>query len=259
MNPTIALLTDFGTKDAYVGMMKGVIASMNPNAKVLDITHNIRPQQVEEAAFVLWTAYRYFPEKTIFVNVVDPTVGSNRKIVVVKTPHHTFVAPDNGLLDLVLADSEVYHAVSATNPQFFLKRISPTFHGRDIFAPIAAHLSIGVAPASMGDNIHLKHNRFPFVNITEAGDYKGKVIYIDRFGNLVTNIRILRPFYRISLSIPSCNHRFNSLHRTYADVAVGEPLCLIGSSGLLEISVRNRNATAFFEAGYGMGVEIRLE
>ncbi len=244
MNPTIALLTDFGTKDAYVGMMKGVIASMNSNAKVLDITHNIRPQQVSEAAYVLWSAYRYFPEKTIFVCVVDPTVGSNRQIVVVKTPHHTFIAPDNGLLDLVLAENDVYHAVAATNPQFFLKRISATFHGRDIFAPLAAHLSVGIAPAAMGANIYLKNRTtFSFLSISEKGSYKGRIIYIDRFGNLVTNIRLLRPS---NVTVQIAGKNIGGLKRTYADVATGSPLCLIGSSGLLEVSVRDGNAEAFF-------------
>ncbi|MEZ4883326.1 MAG: SAM-dependent chlorinase/fluorinase [Chitinophagales bacterium] len=253
MNSTIALLTDFGTKDAYVGMMKGVITSMNPDVQVLDITHEIRPQQVGEAAFILWSAYRYFPEKTIFVGVVDPTVGSERKIVVVKTPHHTFVAPDNGLLDLVLAENEVYHAVSVTNSKYFLKHISPTFHGRDIFAPIAAHLSTGVAPAALGNSINLQHNHSPFIHVTKSEKYAGKVIYIDHFGNLITNIRVLRPLH---LSIQLLEHRLDSLKRTYADVEQGTPLCLIGSSGLLEISVRNGNAQNYFGAYYGVGVEV---
>ncbi|MGB0930238.1 MAG: SAM hydrolase/SAM-dependent halogenase family protein [Chitinophagales bacterium] len=252
--PTIALLTDFGTKDAYVGMMKAVISSMNPNAKILDISHNIRPQQVREAAYVLWSAYRYFPEKTVFVCVVDPTVGSQRKIVVVKTPHHTFIAPDNGLLDLVLVENEVYHAVSVTNPKFFLKNISPTFHGRDIFAPIAAHLSTGVAPAAMGNDINLKHRETSFVTIKKAGDYQGKIIYTDHFGNLITNIRISKPF---QTSIEFLNHRFDSLKRTYSDAEKGKTLCLIGSSGLLEISVRDGNAKDFF--GVRDGIDLKVE
>lgn len=252
--PTIALLTDFGIKDAYVGMMKAVISSMNPDAKILDISHNIRPQQVTEAAYVLWSAYRYFPEKTIFVCVVDPTVGSKRKIVVVKTPHHTFIAPDNGLLDLVLAENEVYHAVSATNPKFFLKNVSSTFHGRDIFAPIAAHLSTGIAPAAMGNDINLKHRKNSFVTISEAGEFKGKVIYVDHFGNLITNIRLTKPF---QTNIQFSNHRFDSLKRTYSDAEKGEVLCLIGSSGLLEISVRDGSAEDFF--GVKEGIDMKVE
>lgn len=254
--PTIALLTDFGTQDAYVGMMKGVISSMNPNANILDITHHIRPQQVVEAAFVLWSAYRFFPEKTIFVNVVDPTVGSDRKIIAVKTPHHTFLAPDNGLLDLVLAENEVYHAVSVTNPQFFLKKISSTFHGRDIFAPVAAHLSAGVPPAAMGNNINLKHRQITFTDVDSTGTHRGKVIYADHFGNLITNIRILRPA-RISLQFQ--NHSFNTIHRTYSNVEKGQALCLIGSSGLLEIAVRDGSAKEFFGLESGIGKEVQLQ
>ncbi len=253
--PTIALLTDFGTKDAYVGMMKGVISTMNPDAKVLDITHHIRPQQVAEAAFVLWSAYRYFPEKTIFVNVVDPTVGSKRKIIVVKTPHHTFIAPDNGLLDLILAENEVYHAVSVTNPQFFLKHISPTFHGRDIFAPVAAHLSTGIAPAAMGNNTNLQHRHTSFVSVEKSGIHKGKVIYIDHFGNLITNIRIAKPFL---ITTQFLDYDFDSLKRTYSDVDKGQPLCLIGSSGLLEIAVRDGNAKDFFGVKDGIGLELEI-
>src|SRR5436309_2839499 len=130
----IALLTDFGTRDGYVAAMKAVIYSICPNAAIVDISHDITPQQIDEAKFVLWTAYRYFPPKTIFVCVVDPGVGTERKIIAVKMKQHIFLFPDNGLLDMVLAECEIKKAVEITNEKYFLKTISRTFNGRDIFS-----------------------------------------------------------------------------------------------------------------------------
>ncbi|MCX7965650.1 MAG: SAM-dependent chlorinase/fluorinase [Syntrophorhabdaceae bacterium] len=228
----ITLLTDFGTKDSYVGQMKGVILSINPEAKIIDITHEIEPQDIREAAFVLKEYYPYFPEDTIHVAVVDPEVGGERKPVLCICDGHIFIGPDNGIFTLILNDkAEIFHI---KNKEFMLPKISNTFHGRDIFSPVAAHLSKGVPPSSMGEKIEkytVLENCFPLVY---PDVIYGEIVRFDRFGNAISNIdeKTLDGFikdrgFKISLG----KKEFRNIKRSYFEDQFS---CLIGSSGYLE-------------------------
>ena len=238
----ITLLTDFGLEGPYVPAMKGVILTINPEARIVDITHSIAPQDVDGAAFVLRQAYSWFPKRTIHVVVVDPGVGSQRAILAVEAAGYHFIAPDNGVLKYIFDSHPEAEVFRITNTDVFLKPVSNTFHGRDIFAPVAAHLSKGVSVQSLGESFdgYMKgHVPKPMLD----GDrITGEVIYIDGFGNGITNIGKdslqNRKIKRVSVG----KVEIKGISRTYADVAEGEPLTLIGSSDALEISVRNGNA-----------------
>lgn len=250
----IALLTDFGANDGYVAAMKAVIKSISPKATIVDISHEVAPQQIAEAGFILWSVYRYFPSKTIFVCVVDPGVGTRRKIIAVKTRQHVFLAPDNGLLDLVLSESEVTKSAIIKNQKYFLKNISNTFHGRDIFSPAAAHLVNGIKLTSLGPFISLEKPEHVFINVSHKGDYYGTVIYIDRFGNLITNFQIKKTRHA-ELKI---KENVVYLQNTYGAVKEGELLALTGSNGLIEIAVRNGSAKEMLHADYGTHLQLRI-
>src|SRR4030095_2531472 len=251
----IALLTDFGTRDGYTASMKAVIKTICPLVSIIDISHDIAPQQIAEARFILWTAYRFFPAGTIFVCVVDPGVGTGRKILAVKTEQYVFLAPDNNLLDMVLAETEVLEACSVENEKFFLEKISSTFHGRDIFSPVAAHLANGISLHSIGPSISLKRPSDLLFSISSKGNYTGSVIFIDHFGNLVTNLGMTG--IQEATIIIDANEI--ALKKTYAEAEIGEPLALIGSRGLLEIAVRNGSAEQMFDAGYGSKIEVEVK
>lgn len=253
--PIIALLTDFGIKDGYTASMKAVIKTICPQASIIDISHDIAPQQIAEARFVLWTSYRYFPANAIFVCVVDPGVGSGRKILAVKTEQYIFLAPDNGLLDMVLSEATIVEAYSVNNTEFFLGQISSTFHGRDIFSPVAAHLANGISLRSLGASISLQQRAEVLLSISAKGNYSGSVIYIDHFGNLVTNLRT----ERIQEATVIIDGNVIPTKNTYAEAEIGEALALTGSSGLIEIAVRNGSAEQMFDAGYGYKVELRVK
>ncbi|MDQ3181688.1 MAG: SAM-dependent chlorinase/fluorinase [Acidobacteriota bacterium] len=189
MNPIIALLTDFGTKDYFVGAMKGVILSINPGAKIIDITHEIPPQDISSGSFTLRACYKNFPSETIFVAVVDPGVGSNRKAIICETKNHLFLAPDNGLLSFIFDEAATFRVYKLENEKFFKHPVSSTFHGRDIFAPVAAHLSNGLKANEFGSEI------YDFVRFEENKPRKvsdkgieAEIIHTDRFGNLITNL-----------------------------------------------------------------------
>lgn len=252
----IALLTDFGNRDWFVGTMKGVILRINPNVEIVDISHDISPQNVHEAGFVLWNAYKYFPPKTIFVCVVDPRVGSERKIIAVETREYIFIAPDNGLLDFVLSEVGVLKAVYVENKNYFLEKVSSTFHGRDIFAPVSAYISRGVDISELGSEFNIKKPEKMFIEIQGEGSYKGKVIYIDRFGNLITN---LRASGEINGEVKFKGTTISKISRTYSDVGISEVVALVDSSGLIEIGIRNGNAREFFKASYGDEVLVRVK
>jgi S-adenosyl-L-methionine hydrolase (adenosine-forming) len=185
----IALLTDFGLRDPFVGIMKGVMLGINPALQIVDVSHEIRPQHVREAALVLSVTQPYFPSKTIFVVVIDPGVGGSRRALVAETADHLFVAPDNGVLGPVLEQGEVRRVVHASHPAYFRRAISRTFHGRDIFAPLAAWLSQGVDPGVLGSTIN-DYVRLPLAHPQALGDgtLAGEIIYQDHFGNLITNL-----------------------------------------------------------------------
>ena len=262
-HPIITLTTDFGTSDAYVGIMKGVILGINPNAQVVDITHAIPPQDVHEAAFSIHSAHRYFPTGTIHTVVVDPGVGSHRRAIVCQTDSAFFVCPDNGILSYIVQGTETaclpYRSVTIENPVYLLPQVSNTFHGRDIFAPVAAHLSLGVPLASIGAPIH-DVVQLPIPTLNISGDtLTGQIVKIDGFGNAITNIseEVLALFLttgtrlesaltgeRDTYEIRAGIARLKRLNRAYAEAEVGEPLAIIGSFGLLEIAVNGGSAEA---------------
>lgn len=265
----ITLTTDFGTSDAYVGVMKGVILGINPRAQVVDITHAIPPQDVHEAAFLIHSAHRYFPKDTIHTIVVDPGVGSNRRAIVCQTDNAFFVCPDNGVLSYLLQgnlqgnlqDSPAFQATTIENAMYLLPHVSNTFHGRDIFAPVAAHLSLGVPLADIGTPVHnLVQLSIPTMHIADD-TLNGQIIKVDSFGNLITNISQADfvaftetdSFYVIQAG----DARITRLNRAYAESDTGEPLAIIGSSGLLEIAVNCGSAEERLGLKRGYTVIIR--
>jgi len=251
----ITLLTDFGKQDAYVAIMKGVILSINPQATIIDITHAIAPQDVRQAAYLVPHASLYFPQQTVHIVVVDPGVGSSRAIIALRTQGHTFLAPDNGVLSFLLADKKIDAACRVENPRYFLNPVSNTFHGRDIFAPVGAHLSLGLPFEKIGAPLaitSLEKLNFPKPQITSDGDLLGTVIAIDRYGNLITNLdwNTIKWHYSEAeeekLQFRIQGHNIIGLSQTYDDVATEKPLVLVGSRGLFEISVNRGSAAEFF-------------
>ena len=277
MYPTIALLTDFGISDIYVGVMKAVMRTICPTAQVIDITHSIQPQNVAQGAFALYNAYQFFPTGTIFLVVVDPGVGSQRRAIVAQYDGYTFVAPDNGVLSYILNNSR-QELVELTNSAYSLKKTSATFHGRDIFAPAAAHLAAGIPLLELGaplDDII----RLPSPRIEIHGSHvTGEALHIDHFGNIVTSIGtltwedeknlLLNPaFYihrdpiQISASFANvtvATQVMNGVKLSYSDTTIGEALTLIGSHGFLEIAINQGDAARKFSISIGDPVELRL-
>ena len=264
----IAFLSDFGLKDPYVGTVKGVIATINPSAKVIDITHGIPAQDITAAALMLEGACGYFPKGTIFLAVVDPGVGSDRRGIVLTLDSYIFVVPDNGLVTRLLKDRRLSdiscHYIE--KKEYFLSEISSTFHARDIFAPVAAHLSLGTAPEELGPSCHN-----PVVldwpePVTGHDVIRGAIIYIDTFGNLVTNIpssyliqgKGMGPTARYA-RIAGNDKIIIPIARTYSDVEPGRPLCLAGSFGLVEIAVNQGSASEQLRAETGDMVELGLK
>ncbi len=255
--PIITLLTDFGLTDPYVGVMKGVILGIVPEATLVDLTHDIPAQDVGCAAFVLSTAIDYFPPGTIHVIVVDPGVGSQRRPIAVKTDQAFFVAPDNGVLTLALVRQPPTEIVHLTNPAYWLPEVSTTFHGRDIFAPVAAHLARGVPITDLGTPIR-EIVYLPARVPTQDADGKtlGEIQHIDRFGNCITNIPASMLDPNISLIVKVAGQSIPGISSTYATVEPGAPVALIGSSGFLEIAIRNGNAAEQFSIEVGDPVVI---
>ncbi len=271
MNAIITLTTDFGLTDAYVAAIKGVILGINLDAKIVDICHSITPQNIDEAAFVLGSAYQFFPERTIHLVVVDPGVGTGRQAVVLRTPRFDFVAPDNCVLSGVvepflkerlhpeqrqISPPPALKVVSLTNPGFWRSPVSPTFHGRDIFAPVVAWLSLGTSLAKFGevtDSITVLPEQRPHQESEET--LVGRIVHIDHFGNLITNFKRedlpAKPFI-----IEAGQSLIPQVSRTYGE---GEGLlALIGSSGRLEIAMKGGSARDFLGAAVGGEVKIRL-
>ncbi len=245
MPPVIVLMTDFGLSDTYIGQMKGVILSLAPSAHILDLTHAISAQNIAEGAFLLSKSTPFFPDGTIFVAVVDPGVGTSRKAIAVETVRHTFLAPDNGLLTAIFQAEEVTRSVTITNERYMLPFRSSTFHGRDVFSPVAAHLASGVALEELGTKIELAEcTRIPLPGChtpNNGASWEGTIIYTDHFGNLITSLDsgvIERSKEWLVCAgehqVPVCN--------TYCDVANRQTLAYAGSSGMIEIAVRNGNA-----------------
>ena len=267
--PLLVFTTDFGLSDPYAGVMKGVALSINPTVRMVDLTHQIAPQDVAQAAFVLGTSYRYFPPDTIHVVVVDPGVGGDRQPVAVATPHGRFVGPDNGVLTTVLSDYAEYapeapgraplppqvSATHLTNTEYWRHPVSNTFHGRDIFTPVAAHLSLGVSLEEMGNPIGelvwLETARPEF----EAGAVRGRVVYQDRFGNLITNIPGQSLAGLSGLRVEVKGNIIHGLSRTFGD-GNRNPIALIGSHGYLEVALPNGSAASFLDTVPGEPVAV---
>ena len=243
MQRIVTLTTDFGLSDGFVGMMKGVILNLNPNVTIIDITHEITPQNIEQGAFLFANAHKYFPANSIHVVIVDPGVGGSRRPIAARDGETLFVAPDNGILSTVLRPSS--SVICLNKSAYWLPRVSHTFHGRDIFAPIAAHLSLGVPLEALGDPI-ADWVRLAHCNASwRAGnEIVGRVAHIDRFGNIVTNIgeEMLTGMNRARIGVTIRDKVLTGVKSTYSTVVPGELLMLIGSSGHLEIAIRNGNA-----------------
>jgi S-adenosylmethionine hydrolase len=252
MQPTgiITLTTDFGLTDSYVGIMKGVILGIAPTARLIDITHTISPQDVQQAAYMVQTYARYFPTGTVHMVVVDPGVGSARRAIAFETPESVVVGPDNGVLTAAWQDArarwqpDVVQAVELADPRYWLPDVSNTFHGRDIFAPVAAHLARGTPLAALGPSIADVHEATLTQPTRDAeGTLQGRIVHIDYFGNCITNImpqHLEQLGDHVTVRIGGA--RIQGVRHTFADVAVGELLALIGSTNHLEIGIRNGNA-----------------
>lgn len=274
--PIITITTDFGTHDPYVAEMKGVILQINHHATIVDISHEVEPQRVAQGAFLLGSAYPYFPSNAIYVAVVDPGVGTLRRAVLLVAPQGLFVAPDNGVLTYAVRETAEYRgsghgrrflqpvevpvpagfsAYALSNPDLWRHPVSDTFHGRDIFAPVAAHLSLGVSPEEVGDSLRslvclsIPHPRW------EGNALRGHVIHVDRFGNLVTTVEGgSLPQRGVEVRLKS--HRIAGLSRSYAEGP--ELLAIIGSHGTLEIAVRNGSAAQELGADVGDVVVVEV-
>lgn len=257
----ITLTTDFGTTDHFVGTMKGVILSIAPLAQIVDITHNIQPFDILDGSFATAQVYRYYPKKTIHVVVVDPGVGSTRRPLLAEAAGQYFVAPDNGVLSFVLSgeNAKVRHI---TNERYFLKPLSRTFHGRDVFAPVAAHLAAGVLPSRFGpriDDYLLLGTDKPARVAKDA--WTGRVLKIDRFGNIITNFHAhdfprlkTRPF---ELKIGSA--RVTRLALTFTECALEELFAIVGSSGHVEVALNQNSAAARLGCGAGAPVQLTID
>jgi S-adenosylmethionine hydrolase len=254
----ITLTTDFGYKDPFVGVMKGVVLGINPAARVVDLTHGIPPQDIRAGALALRYSTPFFPPGTIHVAVVDPGVGTERRPILIETEDTFFVGPDNGVLSLALQGKTVKQVIELTNESYHLKPKSATFHGRDIFAPVAAHLSLGVRARDFGPALeNCQRLEWPEV-IKNAGEVRGEVIYVDNFGNLITNVRErdLQALPREKLAISLADLTIRGIARNYAGAAEGYA-ALINSWGLLEIVCFNGHADQRSGADIGDPVHIR--
>ncbi|MEW6568323.1 MAG: SAM-dependent chlorinase/fluorinase [Chloroflexota bacterium] len=258
----IALLTDFGSQDTYVGVVKGVIARLAPEAGLIDITHEVPPGDIRRGAFYLWQSVPYFPEGTIFLAVIDPGVGTHRRSLAAAWPRFSCLAPDNGLLTYLLAQQPPSAVHALTSPERRLPTVSATFHGRDVFAPAAAHLARGEAIQRLGPPV-TDPVRFPLplLEALEGPELRGEVLHADRFGNWITSLGCLRqeaadlvfepwlpgcasmrlPRTGLALRLPDGS--LLPLRTTFEEAAAGAPLAYIGSSGLIEIAVNRGRAS----------------
>ena len=258
----ITLLTDFGTKDHYVTSMKGAILNINPRCTLIDITHHITPHDIKEGAFILGNAYSSFPKGTIHLSVVDPGVGGLRKPILLVTTNYFFVGPDNGLFTFALKREKVKKAVALTNPKYFLSPVSNTFHGRDLFAPVAAYLSLGVKPEAFGPELS-SWGEFDFKKPRiREGRLIGEILHIDAFGNLISNIDKEQLFHFVkdhSFVIRVGKRTIRGLKKGYWEGKRNEAMALIGSGGFLEISVREGNAQKRLRVKKGDQVTIVID
>jgi S-adenosylmethionine hydrolase len=258
--PLLTLTTDFGLDDAYVAAMKGVILSIDPTLRLVDVAHGIAPQDVMEAAFVLREAVPYFPPETVHLAVVDPGVGTTRRPIAVRIGGQFFVGPDNGLFSLLPGGAEPEAAVALDRPAFWrLPQPSMTFHGRDIFAPAAAHLASGRALAELGSPAETIRRLQWVQPLADEQGVRGWVVHTDRFGNAITNVPAdVLEAHRSGRGVKCYvgSTALDAVHRTYADVEAGEPVALIGSSGFLEVGVNGGNAAQLLSIRKGSVVHV---
>ncbi len=264
MTNLITFTTDFGLRDGFAGIIKGVVLSINPEAHFVDITHEIEPQNIQQGAFLLANSIPYFPAEAIHVCVVDPGVGSTRRALAVQVGATTFIGPDNGVLSLAIqavqARTEAQpQAFELNNPRYWLPRVSTTFHGRDIFAPSAAHLSRGVPLTELGTPTESWIRLDPPAPVRRDGVLIGHVIYIDRYGNIVSDItdQDLQAWGGGTPVIEIGGHHIHGLVRTYSDVEPGEFAALIGSPWKLEVAQREGNAAEALDVLVGDELVVR--
>ncbi|MBN2381845.1 SAM-dependent chlorinase/fluorinase [bacterium] len=248
--PVITLTTDLGTDDHYVGVMKGIIWGINYDVHIVDLCHEINPFDIVEAAFKLECSYRYFPLQSVHVVVVDPGVGSPRRPILACGENHYFFAPDNGVLSWVMASDNVQRVYAIDATHYFLPKISNTFHGRDIFAPSAAHFLKIYDPTSFGDEItDYKRFKIPVAQVVNDRQIIGKIVSIDRFGNCITNIfeddlnKMVEMFGKEKLVLTVNTTVIKGLSSYYAEKQTKEPLMIIGNAGYLEIAMNKAHAS----------------
>ena len=264
--PIITLTTDFGESDHYVASIKGVILWINPNITIVDITHNVNPHDVLEAAFILKNVYRFFPPWSIHLIVVDPDVGSSRRPIIACTENHYFICPDNGILTFVLEEDPLVSAYEITAEHYRRGTVSSTFHGRDIFAPAAAWLSRGLSPTNIGQEItDVKRIEVPAPVILDGARIIGRVIHIDRFGNVIVNVnidfpqRIDKDILNKKIIIKSGNVTIAEFKKNYSEGEAGKPFFLVNSSNFLEIAMYRSPAASVLSLKRGSEVQIEIE
>lgn len=263
--PIVTLTTDFGISDHFVGTMKGVMLGINPLIEFVDVSHQVTSHDVFDGALTIGLAYPFFPSGAIHVVVIDPGVGSSRRPIVARTSHHTFVAPDNGVLSIVYEREESVEVRHVTADHYFIKPVSNTFHGRDIFAPVAAWLSKGIETSKLGETI-TDYVRFvpPKPRRLEDGQIQGAVIKVDKFGNLITNVGVAdlpglfttepQPF-RITIN----QHEITQLYASYSMGGQAEIFAVAGSSGFIEICQNRASAAKTLKAGRGTELKVMLK
>jgi S-adenosylmethionine hydrolase len=265
MSSIVSLTTDFGNKDSFAGSMKGALLKINPQAQIVDISHEVGPQDIWEAAFTLKTAYHYFPKGTVHLAVVDPGVGSGRRPIIAVTESYFFVGPDNGIFSLIYQEAERLRVHHITASHYYLPSPGPTCHGRDIFAPVAAWLTKGIPSGNFGDEVedYVKLN-VPVAK-QSSNSIDGHVIHIDRFGNAITNItykdmQALVPegTNPVPVSLTIVGKEIKGLKQFYSEAAPGEPGSIINSSGCLEIFMFKQNARTTLSIKRGEAVKLTL-
>jgi len=257
--PIITLTTDFGTKDGYVGAVKGVIKKINPEAELIDITHAIEPFDILGAAFALNNFYRYFPKGSIHLVVVDPGVGSERQALLIKSEDFFFVGPDNGVFNFVFENERINEIIVLSNKKYFLAELSSTFHARDIFAPVAAYLSLGVDVREFGTSAkECMKLLFPQPSLTKKS-IVGEIIHIDSFGNLITNVAAEVLDNKNIAQIVVGKNRIKRIAQSYFDIQRKELGVVLGSSGFLEIAKNQGSAQMMLKGKIGTQVRITFK
>src|SRR5271165_6775491 len=258
----VTFTTDFGLQDPFVGIMHGVVLNIHPETRIVDISNAVSSFDVLDGAWTIAQAYRFFPPRTVHVVVVDPGVGSSRRPILAETDDHVFVAPDNGVLSLIEAREPRFTVRHVTAERYFLQPVSQTFHGRDIFSPVAGWLSKGVAPADFGPEIS-DYVRLPFppVEHVSANEVRGVIVRVDKFGNLITNLSELDIAALLvntppSFSLLIAGQTITRMCRSYAEGGEEEFFAIVGSSGYLEVAARQASAAEKLGAGVGTPVGI---